>query len=269
MDEKSKDYFVAYLDVLGFTDMVFANDSSRIDTYQQTLEREILTLINEKFDAIQFLTISDTAVMLIEYAEENKIENLRKLLQAVQEVQVIFAKKDIWIRGAVSLGKVWFDKKRNILIGQGYVNALLLEKEAIYPRVIIDPRIVLFVSNSAQTFKLQYNDGIAAPNDRRRTLIYPFVANANENGEKFIEDDSLFVCYGSLLVKDLNSSSWQELYTNIKNNLYSNQKTYHKYLWLKKYLAHCLFDAKGHASSTINPNMSSFLHNCFIQIRVL
>jgi hypothetical protein len=31
MEEKSKEYYVAFLDVLGFTEMVFDNDTKKID----------------------------------------------------------------------------------------------------------------------------------------------------------------------------------------------------------------------------------------------
>jgi len=273
MEEKSKDYFVAYLDVMGFTEMVTSHKTDKIDSYVQTLETELWDLIDKEYKAIEFFTISDTIVLLSEYNKENhdgKIASLRVLLQVVQKIQAILALKNIWLRGAISFGLVWFDKKRNILIGKGYINAYNLEKEALYFRVILDPKIILELNTSGLGIKHIYNQGKEFNYASRLKLIFSHIqTNTYQNMEKIIEEDAVFVDYGYLLVKSINSENWGGFFTNLKNNLYSDQKTYNKYLWLKRYLTHSFLEAEQNASSTADPGRKGFVHNYYSQMFVL
>lgn len=152
MKVEYKKGFVVFLDVLGFKNMV-KNEKSKIERYLDIVYREIEKLknIDIKKD-INNIVISDSIILSVDTKTSCK-ENIKifsHLCLFVALVQEALALENIWLRGAISFGDIFFDEKRKQIIGQGYINAYLLEeKQAIYPRVIIDNRIINFLEQNS------------------------------------------------------------------------------------------------------------------------
>ncbi len=229
MIDESKEYYVAFIDVLGFTEMVYDDQFNTLQGYINTVQDQFMVKFNEEGNVIKILSISDSIILLT--LTENEA-NFMKLIEAVQEIQAALALKDIWLRGAISFGMVYYVPEKNILIGKGFINAYNLEKEAIYPRVIIDPKIIIKVSTDGLSFKRKYNKKRATELTYVKRVFATFPGAENECT---FDVDAMFICYGSYLAATLNDDEFATLYSNIKNHLYSSQKTYHKFFWLRNY----------------------------------
>lgn len=137
-----KESYVAFLDVLGFKDMVMKQNDNKLVTYFNEVNNVIdeLKRIDRKKD-IGYIVISDSIILTVEKVldPEKNIKILRQICIAVSKIQKRLALNDIWIRGAISSGKTYFDQNNNQIVGPAYIDSYLLENElAIYPRVILD-----------------------------------------------------------------------------------------------------------------------------------
>ncbi|MCA6364069.1 MAG: hypothetical protein IM638_13595 [Bacteroidetes bacterium] len=234
---KEKQY-VAFLDVLGFKEMLRKKDTDlRFDKYFEVITKTLKKVKSSK-ENVRGQLVSDSVIL----ASELSIEGLRELLTAVQTIQCDCARENIWIRGAVTLGDIHFDTELNIVVGNGLSDAYILESQEKYPRVIIDPRIIAsYDSNpSHQTkeyFILQYNYDSIYPGavDRPNRLIYQYPTDFT-----IINNDAIFISFAERIALK-NIDDLEYIYTNIKNELYSGTQNYAKYLWLKNYLTQTLF----------------------------
>jgi hypothetical protein len=145
LDEKSynADYkikIVAFIDVLGFSALVLSNlESSKktIDTYFSYVigefEKEILL-----YD-FEYYLISDSIVI----HTLNTKENFEKLTRTVAKLQTKLISKGIIVRGGISVENLHVSAKENVIVGPALVIAYNLEEtKAIYPRVVIDRKII-------------------------------------------------------------------------------------------------------------------------------
>ena len=158
-----KQCYVAFLDILGFKDLVFSSKKSTIENYFGIVDSAIqyLKRISNKQD-IKYITISDSIILSVEHGKD-KNENfhrLQNLCVAVGLIQASLALKNIWLRGGISSGEAFFDQHEYQVVGQAYIDAYLLEQQtALYPRIVIDGKIIKeFKLKSAKDFIEKIND---------------------------------------------------------------------------------------------------------------
>ncbi len=232
--------YVAFIDVLGFSDMVYSNSKEKLEKYFEIVDMAF-EIFNDDKKKLNKLAISDSIILIAEDSEES----LEVLLKAIRTLQTFLARRDIWARGGISVGEVYFNNKSNTIVGKGFINAYLLEKEAIYPRVIIDPQILGRLGLTRREFYKKLNK---EPHERTDgKLIHDYGLG---NHIRYTNDDALFVCYANKLLYRSISKEYkraanevtdiEEVYEHLKRNLYSTQKHYSKYLWLKKYFQEVL-----------------------------
>lgn len=143
-DIKYSKYYVAYLDVLGFKDLVFSKlkkDKNTIEIYFGLIESVTSKLKKiKRKQKLGSIVISDSVILSVPHGinlREN-IHNLRQLCLAVGIIQLALARRNIWLRGGITSGNAYFNPDENAIVGPAYINAYLLEGKAIYPRVILD-----------------------------------------------------------------------------------------------------------------------------------
>lgn len=234
MDIKNKleKKYVAFLDVLGFKEMVYADDADRLETYFKTI-RKTLDNLQQTNVNIASLQISDSTILI---APDTK-EDFVILVLAVQTIQSELALIDIWIRGGISYGDVYYDKNSNLIVGKGLIGAYLLEQEAKYPRVIIDPSIILHIAENSQDFLEKINNKYMKEKRTMSKLIHTWPT--------FILNDASFISYGHQIVLDkIWEGKLDRIHNLILKNLYSSQRNYDKYLWVKHYFMDVLRDIK-------------------------
>jgi hypothetical protein len=222
ISEHLTEKYVAYLDVLGFKEIV-KNDKDKLDIYFNTITQTL----NDLDDTLKVdrQLISDSTIL----ACDINTESLAQLLRTVQKIQASCAINNIWIRGAISIGDIYFNRDLNIVVGNGLVNAYLLEMEAQFPRVIIDPRIIQRSYGNRNIFLRAFNDFSGNANKKEIPLIHNI-----EVQQKFIDDDAFFVAFAEKIMVD-NIDDTFTVFENIKKELYNGQLNFQKFFWLKKY----------------------------------
>ncbi|WP_197082458.1 hypothetical protein [Pedobacter sp. BMA] len=221
--------YVAFIDVLGFSDLVYKSQHVQLEQYFQTVT-EILSEMKRENQKIQSLNISDSIILIT----PDDLNGLKRLIRAVRKIQRKLMFKNILIRGAVSYGEAFFDDAHNIIVGKGYIRAYQLEAEAIYPRVIIDPSIISHLAMD----RTELMDSLNKSEQFNSHSNYIFRHNASTN----IENDAIFIDYAYALKEEDTKISplITTVYNNIKKNLYSDQKFYAKYNWLRNYFVGCI-----------------------------
>ncbi|MBL0236598.1 MAG: hypothetical protein IPQ02_08330 [Saprospiraceae bacterium] len=136
MKIKYQDKIVAFIDVLGFSNLVYTDTTFLISKYFDYVLGEFKNpLGRNKFSS---LLISDSIVIT---ANNNK-ENLATMVEILCLLQSKLMTEGILIRGAISFGGLYLNKSKNIIVGVGMINAYQLESKAIYPRIILDRRLI-------------------------------------------------------------------------------------------------------------------------------
>lgn len=250
--------YVAYLDVLGFKELVNRSNTNKLEIYFNTI-KEVLSLIRSDKKNIESLLVSDSTILI---SPDSK-EDFKTLLIAVQTIQFELVKQDIWIRGAISYGEVYFDQDSNLIVGKGLVNAYLLESSAKFPRVIIDTSIIPKIADNRQEFFGFVNpDNNNFRNDKLKLV---------HNWHKFTDEDNFYVSYAHRIILDsIENKNLHLTYNKIKKNLYSDSKQYDKFLWVKKYFMDVLFDLEGRwvyisADSTLEKDNRTYLNKWWVK----
>ncbi|PKK84210.1 MAG: hypothetical protein CVT49_04380 [candidate division Zixibacteria bacterium HGW-Zixibacteria-1] len=145
---ESRNLYCAYLDILGFSEIVKDWDRAK-DLYlkfQKLIEKD-LSLHRKTADIIDHLTdidpedrfkyfiISDS-IILMDY-------NFRRLLQVIPTLTCDLIKEDIFIRGGLSFGKHYsrHSSENHLILSQSLTNAYIMEKSISYPICILDPNL--------------------------------------------------------------------------------------------------------------------------------
>lgn len=229
-----KDSYVAFLDVLGFKEMVHNKEDKKLTTYFNAVNQVITGLRNIiKKQNIGYIVISDSIILTLSKALDvhSDIENLRQLCIAIRRIQLELAINDIWLRGAVTSGQTYFDQTNNQIVGPAYINAYLLEDElAVFPRVILDNKLLsdLDFENSDQ-FIITINDG-----DDDKNVLYDWRKNISVSKHTIEQDVPLFIDYLSDIL-DV-QESLHRVINNIKSSMYSNTRIFKKFRWVADYL---------------------------------
>ena len=222
--EFERNNYIAFLDVLGFSEIVSRDDIKLLETYFTTITT-VLNSVQEFKSKIQSCLISDSIILIAPFDQNGFTD----ILIAVRRIQRELLWLSIILRGAISHGQVYYNSEKNIIVGKGYIRTYNLEKEAVYPRVIIDPSIINHFGGDRFEFLNQINGGRFVVDN----LIY-----RKPPGTSNIPDDAFFVnyMYNALKYGSDDENKISAIYELIKANLYSEQKHYSKYLWLRNYV---------------------------------
>lgn len=167
-DLKYEEYYVAYMDILGFKEIVDDSNISCSEVYSilNDSRKKILQDISQnneivlKTSDIGIYVMSDSIVYYIKASTKNALMILISNCCALMGMLSV-RDKIVLIRGAITKGKLI--SRDNIIFGPALTSAYLLEKEcAIYPRIIID--------GALKTELYNYISDLHAPNEKD-TLI--------------------------------------------------------------------------------------------------
>ncbi len=239
--------YVAFLDVLGFKNLVFSKkdeDKEKLNQYFGTVNSvvEYLKSIPAKKE-IGSIIISDSIILSVPQGQskEENIEKLRQLCVAVGLIQLILSTKNIWLRGAISSGDTYFNAEKNQIIGPAYINAYLLEENlAISPRIILDSKIIKELSfSSAIEFIDKMNmveEGGLKYNNWGSSILFNWHDSDGKHTNYIEKDIPLFIDYLILLVEK-DHDLLLKIIDNIENNIYQSTALYKKFKWVADYLS--------------------------------
>jgi hypothetical protein len=239
--------YVAYLDALGFTEIVMKEDENeesklRLASYFARVG-ELTGFFNDSLkDKVIIIAISDSIIISvpINSDNENSIDNLRQLCIVVGIFQCDLALQNIWLRGGISFGKSFIDLKKVQVVGQAYIKAYKLEKNhAKWPRVILDPALIQYRGfNLADDFIAAINKPIKeedGKDDWDGNILYNWKYSNGENVMTIEKDVALFIDYMSYFCI-LSDQSLLGVANNIQKNFYQKNEIYTKYRWVGDYL---------------------------------
>ncbi len=245
-DIQYRDSYVAFLDVLGFKNLVFSQnqeDKAKLEHYFGIVNEAIKYLkeIPAKSE-IGSIIISDSIILSVNKSGNNDqdINILRHLCVAVGLIQMHLALKNIWLRGAISSGKAYFDSLNNQIVGPAYINAFLLEENlAINPRVLLDNRIIEELKfSSSSEFIDEVNraeKGGLNFSNWGSSVLFKWSFPDGKPVTTLQNDVPLFIDYLAPIAEK-NGQELVQLIENIENSIYKETRTYNKYRWIVNYL---------------------------------
>ncbi len=235
--------YIAFLDVLGFKNIVMKDNREKLNQYFRILN-EVIEYIRgiESKKNIGFIVISDSIILSIPQGntKEQKIETFRNLCIAVGLIQMKLATVDIWMRGGISCGDAYYNKDQNQIVGPAYINAYLLEENmAIYPRVIVDSKIIRELEYKSATemidcINMNEEGGLSFDN-WGASILFNWYQPDGKQVTAIKQDIPLFIDYLFPLIEK-QDSQLLEVIKNIEQNIYANTSIYSKYRWVADYL---------------------------------
>jgi hypothetical protein len=203
---------VAFIDVLGFSNIVYSATTQKLQEYFNHI------LIDFKQDVEQhhfkYLLISDSVVI----TAKNNIANLEVMIKSVAKLQAKLLTKKILIRGGISQGNLYVNKSLNIIVGDGLINAYKLESKAKYPRVIIDRSFI----------KRYYSD--------TKSLLEKYDTWVDTRNPETYEDDYIFINYIQTFILVQQTNKLENVFEWLKEQLYQSDDYFQKYNWIIKQL---------------------------------
>lgn len=139
---KYEERVILFLDFLGFKEIVegTVGNPTNLDTLLDAVDRlyEIGDDDKQLYDSVSATAFSDSVVLSYAVRERSAVFNL---LLDIAFAIIDLAARGFLVRGAVTIGELVHTSK--YLVGPAMVKAYELEsKEAKFPRVLLDPRLV-------------------------------------------------------------------------------------------------------------------------------
>ena len=141
---------VAFIDVLGFSEIIFSSNQKPIELYFSYLEESLQEMTTK--NKLDFYYISDS--IIISALDEK--ENLLKIVDSIRVIQAQLLSKKILVRGGISVGDLCLDKTKNIIVGPALVKSYKLEGLAKTPRIIIDRELIKYLNFTSTSEFINY-----------------------------------------------------------------------------------------------------------------
>lgn len=166
LDESNimEERFVAFIDILGFTEIVKSVESNnthdnmdlkRIKSILNFMDEETtdpnycadLPVYVETEDGLMETELGDPKITYVSdciiISAEPTLDGFKGLSRKIHKITADLAYDGVFCRGAITKGKLFHHDK--VIFGSSYIKAYKLEEEkADFPRVIVDPDIIDF-----------------------------------------------------------------------------------------------------------------------------
>lgn len=190
--ESIKEYYIAYFDLLGYKSF-FETHSDKVETFLKAINEAIQRAkeyIEEVHSSpivgglsqisIRTKVFSDNILLCLETGTTPlEYQRFLAFMAIVADIQRHFILQyDLFLRGGITIGTISFND--DFIFGQGLIDAVALEKKAVYPRIIIGSAVMNYV---LQTHFVK-------PEDLRRACEIENRAHAGEG----VSDEELEFC---------------------------------------------------------------------------
>lgn len=151
-----QNHIVLFLDILGYSNIISNCKDKQMENYYLDKIHSIMSnlsrfiekrhiYIDQQNDSLHLsrfrsLLFSDNILFFAPYKNEIDKDNLyMNLLYGLSEFLVRYTKEDIFFRGGITAGNLYYDENLHFVFGSGLVKAYTLESSvAKYPRIVID-----------------------------------------------------------------------------------------------------------------------------------
>lgn len=201
---------VAFIDILGFKNIVYASDTKPITKYFDFVFNTFSKV--SKNSNFNYHLISDSIVVSTNLSKENLILVSRTLCI----LQYRLLAQGILVRGAISYGQLYLNKAKNIIVGTGLINAYNLEQQANYPRIIIDKGLIPL-----------YFDGTKAAIDELKWVLFA--------APKPYKSDFIYLNFTRSFSLTNKNTELKTVLALFRNEYYKNANI-EKYEWIRTHL---------------------------------
>lgn len=152
--ESIKEYYIAYFDLLGYKQF-FKDHSDKVEFFLNDIHKAIcdvkdyLQIISSSFlmdqlgqVSIRTKVFSDNILLCLETGTTpSEYPRFLVFMLIIADIQRNFILRyGLFLRGGITIGTLSFND--DFVFGQGLIDAVTLEEEAVYPRIIIGKSIV-------------------------------------------------------------------------------------------------------------------------------
>jgi len=189
--------FVAYLDIMGFKDMVARMKSEDIYILMKKL-RDVLhssTKIDWSFDKMTYLDVASFSDSIIIYSKDDSSKSLENILCSLSSIISEMLLCKIPFRGALSWGKMILDRDNSIVFGQPLIDSYFLQEELNFYGIVLHASAEYKISRMKKedlltpTMFLQLYDCPFKNGKSNNLTIFPMRSIIYEGKEKESEDD--------------------------------------------------------------------------------
>ncbi|EEK14937.1 hypothetical protein CAPGI0001_1353 [Capnocytophaga gingivalis ATCC 33624] len=138
---KFDQYYCAFLDILGYKEKLnqfFQNKYNLYERFKRAMSSAGAKIGKEYPSGINTYAFSDSIIITAPQKENNLI----LLIDYVSAIVAYFSYEGLFIRGGISSGKLMEDREIPFLASEGLVKAYELEKQAIYPMIVVDNELI-------------------------------------------------------------------------------------------------------------------------------
>ena len=219
-----EEYFVAFLDILGFKNLLKEMKCNEIYSIFNVLHKKTSGTRTQNgveikaYKEIKHVILSDSVIV---YIKKDIEDAFATLINICDQLQFSLANRDkpILLRGAISIGVLFSDSENDFIYGNGLTTAYLLENNlAKYPRIIFTGN-VLEEGLKNTKYMIAYMQGIMKPYEEDDDSLYYI----NYLFPEFCNSNNLIRYYDGLI-----NLCKEQLNKGIETNLRD------KYIWLKR-----------------------------------
>lgn len=146
-----KKRFIAFIDILGFRDIINKNTLQDIDRLLKIIPYSLNQIKSDKvleqnYPNIQIKSsvFSDTIIL---FTENDESISLDKLLISTSFLIRNALQENLVLKGSISYGDVAIDETNNLFYGQPIIDAYLLEQEVSYIGVVIHNSVEKYIKD--------------------------------------------------------------------------------------------------------------------------
>ncbi|WP_421353344.1 hypothetical protein [Aeromonas veronii] len=226
-----KKSYCVFMDVLGFSNIITtsANTDSEHDVFYKFYETSTKILdeikkLSEPYFLLKVKIFSDNILLAAPWYTNEGENEFGLIVEAIQRYQLAMALNGYFIRGGLSVGKLFIDD--SMIYGKALLDAYNLEsKIASDPKVVIsDEAFEIFKTHTRYYANPEYspqNSDIVVDADKRGFINYLQALILEDNDGEVI-DPGMLILHKEKILEALN------------NNI-TNVKVWYKYHWLCDY----------------------------------
>jgi hypothetical protein len=184
--------YVAYIDVMGFKDMVARTSHDEIYEMMKKIESYKSIAITTKWigesqDLVTTTTYSDSIMI---YSKDESDDSLDYLISSVSALAYGLFIESIPHKGSIAFGKMTLDKENSIFFGQPLIDAYLLQEELNFYGIIIHASAEkkIIDRRSKTTFIQDYLCPLKNGFSKHLTVYPIFFPNCDKKYQKEIDD---------------------------------------------------------------------------------
>ena len=225
--DKSQICYVAFLDIMGFANLVMDNTPEFVLKYLQNL-LSVNSIFEQLTPNIKTSVISDTIAVYTPVLNDKnedltRYRNFLHFVGVLQYQSMTAPNFGLPLRGGITKGE-FYSNNKDILFGKAWVKAYALEQKANSPRVIVDKN-----TNEYNCLLTMHSNG---QRNNRVSLL-----KMDEDGELYCNYlNNILTHDGELQPKNMYdtciSSHKNRIVAGLKSPIECVRK---KYLWLQKY----------------------------------